>query len=117
MSPLTGKKIKSTNNSADRYHLLHCSCLPSLGYFSILVHENKKYLLEIKESLLIMNEKLSLNRNMSSASFYQFLMTIFSSFHVSLSKLVSLFQFKERFNGQYSIMNLQDCNKESFYLI
>ena len=117
MSPLTGKKIKSTNNSADRYHLLHCICLPSLGYFSILVHENKKYLLEIKESLLIMNEKPSLNRNMSSASFYQFLMTIFSSFHVSLSKLVSLFQFKERFNGQYSIMNLQDCNKESFYLI
>ena len=28
-SPLTGKKIKSTNNSANRYHLLHCSCLPS----------------------------------------------------------------------------------------
>ena len=34
--------------------------------FSILAHENKKYLLEIKESLIIMRDKPSLNRNINS---------------------------------------------------
>ena len=37
--------------------------LPSFDIFSILAHENKKYLLEIKISLLVMRDKSSLNRN------------------------------------------------------
>ena len=69
VSPLTGKKVKQSNNSADCDHLLHCDFLPSFHNFSILAHENKKYLLEIKESLLIMRGKLSLNRNINSAAF------------------------------------------------
>ena len=66
VSPLTGKKVKSSNNSAICDYLLHCNFLPSFDNFSVLAHENKKYLLEIKESLLIMRDKLLLNRNINS---------------------------------------------------
>ena len=72
VSPLTGKKVKPGNNSAVRDHLLHCNYLPSFDNFNILAHENKKFLLEIKESLLIMRDKPSLNRNISSAPLYLF---------------------------------------------
>ena len=63
VSPLTGKKVKPSNNSAICDHLLHCNCLP---YF------DKKYLLEIKESLLIMRDKPSLNRNINCVSLFLF---------------------------------------------
>ena len=72
VSPLTGKKVKPVNNSAVRDHLLHRNYLPSFDNFSILAHENKKFLLEIKESLLIMRDKPSLNRKISSAPLYLF---------------------------------------------
>ena len=72
VSPLTGKKVKPVNNSAARDHLLHCNYLPSFDNFSILAHENKKFLLEIKENLLIMRDKASRNRNISSAPLYLF---------------------------------------------
>ena len=70
--PLTGKKGKPSNNSAICDHLLHCNFLPSFDNFSVLAHENKKYLLEIKESLLIMRGKPSLNRNINSTPLYLF---------------------------------------------
>ena len=54
VSPLVGKRVKPSNNSAICDHLLHCNFLPSFDNSSVLAHENKKYLLEIKESLLIM---------------------------------------------------------------
>ena len=74
VSPLTGKKVKPSNNSAicDHCNLLHCNFLPSFDNFSVLAYENKKYLLEIKESLLIMRDKPSLNRNINSAPLYLF---------------------------------------------
>ena len=40
--------------------------------FSVLTKENKKLLLELKESLLIMRDKPSLNRNVRSAPLYLF---------------------------------------------
>ena len=46
-----------SNNSVLCDHLLHCHYLPSFDNFSILAHENKKYLLEIKESRLMMKDK------------------------------------------------------------
>ena len=67
VSPITGKKVKPSNNSAICDHLR-----PSFDNFSVLAHENKKYLLEIKESLLIMRDKPSLNRNINSAPLYLF---------------------------------------------
>ena len=48
VSPLTGKKVKPLNNSANGGHFPQCNFLPSTDNFSILAHENKKYLLEIK---------------------------------------------------------------------
>ena len=73
MSPLTGKKVKVSKNSNICYHLLHCNFLHSFGKFSVLAHENKKHLLEIKERLLIMRDKASLNRNtFNSAPLYLF---------------------------------------------
>ena len=72
VSPLTGKKVKPSNNSAICDHLLHCNLLPSFDNFSVLAYESKKYLLEIKESLLIMRDKPSLNRNINSAPLYLF---------------------------------------------
>ena len=72
VSPLTGKKVKPSNNSAICDHLLHCNSVLSFENFSDLAHENKKYLLEIKESLLIMRDKPTLNRNINSAPLYLF---------------------------------------------
>ena len=56
MSTLAGKKVKPSNNSTICDHLLHCNFLPSFDNFSVLAYENKKYLLEIKESRLIMRD-------------------------------------------------------------
>ena len=72
VSPLTGKKVKPIKGSAVHDHLLHCNYLPSFDNFRILAQVNKKILLEIKESLLIMRDKPSLNRNISSAPLYPF---------------------------------------------
>ena len=72
MSPLTGKKVRPSNNSATCNHLLQYKFLSSFYNFSVLAQENKKYLLEIKESLLIMRDKPSLNRNINSVPLYLF---------------------------------------------
>ena len=72
MSALTGTKHKPINNSTVRDHLLHYNYLPSFNNFSILAYENKKSLLEIKESFLIIRDKTSLNRNISSPPLYLF---------------------------------------------
>ena len=60
LSPVTGKKIKPSNNSAVCDQLPHCNFLCSFDNFSVLHHENKKYVLKIKESLLIMIDQPSL---------------------------------------------------------
>ena len=72
VSLLTGKKGKPINNSAACGHLLHGNYWSSFENFSILVHEHKKFLLEIKESLLIMRNQSSPNRNISSSLLYLF---------------------------------------------
>ena len=58
-SPLSGKKHKPLNNSPVCDCLRYCNILPSFDNFSILALENKKYLLEIKENLLIIRDKPS----------------------------------------------------------
>ena len=71
ISPLTKKKVKP-KGSAVSDHLLLCNHSPSFENFSVLTKENKKFLLELKESLLIMRDKPSLNRNIRSAPLYLF---------------------------------------------
>ena len=71
ISPLTRKQVKPKNSSvAD--HLLLCNHSASYDDFSILTRENKKFLRELKESLLIVRDKPSLNSNITSAPFYLF---------------------------------------------
>ena len=67
--------------------------LPSFDNFSVLAHENTKYLLEIEESLLIMRDKPSLNRNLNSACTFAptwSSVLSFSLFQISTFNLVSL---------------------------
>ena len=71
ISPLTRKQVKLKNRSvAD--HLLPCNHSGPYDGFSIQTRENKKFLLELKENLLIMRDKPSLNRNITSAPLYLF---------------------------------------------
>ena len=71
ISTLTRKKVKP-KGSAVSDHLLLCKHSPSFENFSILTKENKNFLLELKESLLIMRDKPSLNRSIRSAPLYLF---------------------------------------------
>ena len=66
--PLSRKKVRLINNSAVSDHLLHCNYLYIFfDNLSILAHENKKFFLEFKKSLLIMRDQPSPNRSISSA--------------------------------------------------
>ena len=71
ISLLTRKQVKPKNSSvADQ--LLLCNHSASYGNFGILTREKKMFLLELKESLLIMRDKPSLNWNITSAPLYLF---------------------------------------------
>ena len=67
ISPLTRKQVNPQNSSvADP--LLLCNQSASYDGCSIVMRENKMFLIELKESLLIMKDKPSLNRNIASGS-------------------------------------------------
>ena len=68
VSQLTRKKVKP-KDSAVSDHLLICNHSLSFENFSVLTNENKKFLLELKENLLIMRDKPSLNRNIKSYTY------------------------------------------------
>ena len=71
VSPLTRKKVKP-KGSAVSDHLLLCKHSPFFENFSVLTKENKKFLLQLKESLLIMKDKPFSNRNIRSTPLYLF---------------------------------------------
>ena len=68
--PPTGKKVKSINNSSVFDHLLNCNYLPSFDNLSILAHEYKRFLLDIKESHVLIRDKPLLGRNISSTGHF-----------------------------------------------
>ena len=72
ISPLTFKKMKPSKESSIRDHLLECDNNPSFDQFTICAHGNKKYLLEIKDSLLIKRVQPVLNKNIGSATLHLF---------------------------------------------
>ena len=72
ISPLTFKKVKPSAESSIRDHLLFCNHDPSFDDFTILAHGANKFLLEIKESLLIKSDKPILNKNISFAPLFLF---------------------------------------------
>ena len=72
ISPLTFKKMKPSKESSIRDHLLECDNNPSFDQFTICAHGNKKYLLEIKDSLLIKRVQPVLNKKIGSATLHLF---------------------------------------------
>ena len=71
ISLLTKKQVK-TKNSSVADHLLFCNHSASYDNFRTLTRESGKFLLELKESLLIMRDKPSLNWSITSASLHLF---------------------------------------------
>ena len=70
ISPLTFRKVKPSKESAIRDYLLNCNNIPSFEEFTILAYGHHKYILEIKESLLIKRDRPVLNKNISSAKLF-----------------------------------------------
>ena len=54
-SPLTKKKVKLKGGAVSD-HLLLCNHSPSFENVSVLIKENRKFVLELKENLLIMRD-------------------------------------------------------------
>ena len=67
ISPLTFKKTKPSKESAIRDHLSNCNNIPYFEEFIILTNGSNKFVLEIKESLLIKPDRHILNKKISSA--------------------------------------------------
>ena len=66
------KKQVKPKNSFVADHLLFCNHSTSYDDFSIPTRENEKILLELKERLLIVRDKPSLNRNITSKTLHLF---------------------------------------------
>ena len=80
-SHLTSKRVQSRKDSAVCHYLLNCNYSPTFD-LRVLCHENTKYLLELKENLLIIRGRPSMNWNMRSASLYPLewvLVTLFAA--------------------------------------
>ena len=71
ISSLTKKKVKP-KDSAVSNHLLLCNHSLSFEIFFVLTKENRQFESELKERLLIMRDKLFLNRNIRTAPLYLF---------------------------------------------
>ena len=63
MTPLTVKWVKNPKRSAILGHILLDGHDASFEHFTILLKENNKFKLQLKESLLIKRYTLELNRN------------------------------------------------------
>ena len=64
--PLKFRKVKPSKESAICEHLLNCNNISSFDEFTILAYGHHKYILKIKESLLIKRDRPVLNKNISS---------------------------------------------------
>ena len=71
ISPFTKKKVQPKCGGVSGPFLL-CNHSPFFENFSVLTKKNKKVVLELKQSLLIMRDKPSLNRNTRSTPLYLF---------------------------------------------
>ena len=90
ISPLTNRRVQPKKYSAVCHQLLNCNHSSTFEDFSVLYHESKKYLLELKDSLLIMRDRLSTNQNTHSGPLYLFkwvFVTLFAA-HCRLQRSV-----------------------------
>ena len=72
ISPSTNKRVQPRKDSVVCHHLLNCSSSPTFEDSSVLCHESKKYLLELKEKLLIIRHRPSINRKVRLAPLHLF---------------------------------------------
>ena len=72
VSPRTGKRLKGMLSTSMRDHMLDCDHTIAWEDFSIIGKESNRYLLEIKESLLIKRDNPSLNRSKHSQELFLF---------------------------------------------
>ena len=63
----TGKKIKSTKNSAKRDHVLVCNNIVSFGDFFVLVNGTNDFRIKLREGILIHLDGSQLNKISESA--------------------------------------------------
>ena len=70
--PLIFRKVKPSKESAILDHLPNCNKISSFDEFTILAYGHHKYILKIKESLLIKLDRPVLNKNISSAKLFLF---------------------------------------------
>ena len=68
ISALTGKRVKSDDDSAIKVHLLFCNHTPDFDGFSILVTNNKYFNVTLMDGFLIDKDHLPLNKNKQSLS-------------------------------------------------
>ena len=66
------KQTKPSKESKIRDHILNCNNIPSFEKFTILANRNNKFVLAIKESLLIKRDRPILNKNINSAKLFLF---------------------------------------------
>ena len=69
ISPFAKKQVKSKRSSVV-HHLLLCNHSAFYDDFIILMQQNKRFLLELNDNLLLMRDKLSLNRNIILVPLY-----------------------------------------------
>ena len=72
ISLLTFKKTKPSKECTICEHLLNCNNTPFFVEFTILANRNNKFVLEIKESLLINRDRPISNKNIGSANLFLF---------------------------------------------
>ena len=72
ISTLIFRKVKPSKDSANRDFLLIRINIPSFDELTILAYGHHKYILEIKENLLIKRDRPVLNKNISSAKPFLF---------------------------------------------
>ena len=72
ISHLTFKKTKPSKESAIHDQLLNCNSMLSFEGFTILTNGSNKFVLEIKEGLLIKQDRTILNKKISSAKLFLF---------------------------------------------
>ena len=66
VSPRTGKLVKGTLSTSVRDHMLVCDHKVVHDDFKFVGNESNRYLLELKESLVIRGDRPSLNKNLYS---------------------------------------------------
>ena len=91
VSPLTIKNVQPTKDNAVCYWLLNWNYSSSFEDFSVLFYENNKYFFELKESLFIMRDRPSMNRNIRSFPFYMFECIFVMFFAAPCRLLLSVF--------------------------